>query len=144
MFERNERSEWERICAQAKPSEPRYSDHPLSLTLQRDKPKAKSRWRVRETDVSLSSAGQSGQNRKIMFYVYILQSINNPEHFYVGYTNDLKKRIKDHNSGFSIHTNKFKPWKIRSYFAFDTKEKAEKFEAYLKTGNGRIFSKKHV
>ena len=81
--------------------------------------------------------------KEVMFYVYILQSINNPEHFYVGYTNDLKKRIKDHNSGFSIHTNKFKPWKIRGYFAFDGKEKAEKFEAYLKTGNGRIFSKKY-
>jgi hypothetical protein len=28
-FERNEHSEWERICAQAKPSESRYSDHRL-------------------------------------------------------------------------------------------------------------------
>jgi len=78
-----------------------------------------------------------------MFYVYILRSINNPEHFYVGYTNDLKKRIKDHNSGVSIHTNKFRPWKIRGYLAFDCKEKAEKFETYLKTGNGRMFSKKY-
>ncbi|MDR1207231.1 MAG: GIY-YIG nuclease family protein [Rickettsiales bacterium] len=78
-----------------------------------------------------------------MFYVYILQSINNPEHFYVGYTIDLKKRIKDHNSGFSIHTNKFKPWNLYYYSAFNTQEKAEKFEAFLKSGNGRIFQKKH-
>ena len=78
-----------------------------------------------------------------MFYVYILQSMNEPEHFYMGYTNDLKKRLNDHNKGLSIHTNKFKPWKIKNYFAFDDKAKAESFEAFLKTGNGRIFAKKH-
>jgi len=78
-----------------------------------------------------------------MFYVYILQSIDYPEHFYIGYTDDLKKRLKEHNSGYSIHTNKFKPWNIRGYLAFDTKEKAENFEKFLKTGNGRIFQKKH-
>ena len=78
-----------------------------------------------------------------MFYVYILQSINSPDKFYIGYTDDLKKRLNDHNKGFSIHTNKFKPWKIKNYFAFDDKDKAEKFEIYLKSGNGRIFCKKY-
>ena len=79
----------------------------------------------------------------IMFYVYILQSTKNPERFYVGCTSDLKKRVQDHNSGYSTHTKKFAPWSIRSYVAFDTKEKAENFEKFLKTGNGRIFQKKH-
>ena len=77
-----------------------------------------------------------------MFYVYILQSVDAPEHFYVGYTGDLKKRLKDHNSGNSIHTNKFKPWGLRGYIAFDNEEKAKNFENFLKTGNGRIFQKK--
>ena len=76
-----------------------------------------------------------------MFYVYILQSIEQPEHFYVGYTDDLKRRFKQHNSGNSIHTNKFKPWELRGYIAFDSEEKAQKFEHFLKTGNGRIFQK---
>jgi predicted GIY-YIG superfamily endonuclease len=61
----------------------------------------------------------------------------------VGQTDDLKKRLNEHNKGCSIHTNKFKPWKIKNYFAFENRDKAEKFEAYLKTGNGRLFSKKH-
>ena len=78
-----------------------------------------------------------------MYYVYILQSINNPDRFYIGFTNDLKKRIQQHNSGENIHTNKFKPWNIKNYFAFDDKNKAQKFEEYLKTGNGRIFCRKH-
>jgi predicted GIY-YIG superfamily endonuclease len=77
-----------------------------------------------------------------MFYVYILQSINYPERFYVGCTSDLKKRIKEHNLGYSTHTNKFRPWNIRGYIAFDTQEKAKHFENFLKTGNGRIFQKR--
>ncbi|MDH5722250.1 MAG: GIY-YIG nuclease family protein [Alphaproteobacteria bacterium] len=77
-----------------------------------------------------------------MFYVYILQSINTPEHFYTGLTVDLEKRVDKHNSGKSIHTNKFKPWKIRTYMVFDEKERAEKFEKYLKTSSGRAFAKK--
>ncbi len=77
-----------------------------------------------------------------MFYVYILQSTNFQEHFYVGYTADLKKRLQEHNDGRSVHTNKFRPWCLCGYVAFDSEEKAQKFEKYLKTGNGRIFQKK--
>jgi putative endonuclease len=49
----------------------------------------------------------------------------------------------EHNFGKSTHTNKFLPWKIKNYIAFEGQEKAEKFEKYLKSGNGRIFTKKH-
>ena len=78
-----------------------------------------------------------------MFYVYILQSVNFPEHFYVGCTSDLKRRFKEHNDGKSLHTGKFKPWKLRGYMAFDSEEKAQIFEIFLKTGNGRLFQKKY-
>ena len=77
-----------------------------------------------------------------MFFVYVLQSINFPERFYVGCTSDLQRRLKEHNKGNSVHTNKFKPWCLRAYVAFDGEEKAEKFEKFLKTGNGRNFQKK--
>ena len=77
-----------------------------------------------------------------MYYTYILQSINFPECFYVGYTNDLKRRLEQHNSGGSVHTNKFKPWRLRGYVGFDTEEKVQQFELFLKSGNGRIFQKK--
>jgi predicted GIY-YIG superfamily endonuclease len=79
-----------------------------------------------------------------MVYVYILQSIHQPEHVYVGYTDNLKLRFYEHNSGKARYTNMYKPWKIKSYFAFDTKEKAEKFENYLKTHAGRDFQKKYL
>ncbi len=79
-----------------------------------------------------------------MYYVYIIQSINCPEQHYVGYSEDLKSRIQDHNSGNSIHTAKFKPWKLMAYFAFIEKSTAQEFEYYLKTGSGRAFLKKHL
>ncbi len=78
-----------------------------------------------------------------MFYVYILESINFPDKFYVGYTQDLKKRLHDHNVGYSIHTDKFRPWRVRTYIAVDSQEKAEKLEGYFKSHSGRIFQKKY-
>lgn len=79
-----------------------------------------------------------------MKYVYILESEIDPEKFYVGCTTDLVRRLKEHNAGHSIHTNKYKPWKIKTYVAFSDYEKADAFEAFLKTGNGRIFAKKRL
>ena len=78
-----------------------------------------------------------------MFYVYLLKSISNPEQRYIGQTDDLKKRLKDHNSGYSIHTAKYKPWKLVNYFAFSSKQAALDFEKYLKSGSGYVFSKRH-
>jgi predicted GIY-YIG superfamily endonuclease len=78
-----------------------------------------------------------------MKYVYMLRSINFPERYYVGSAFDLKKRFSDHNKGQSAHTKKFLPWKLVGYIAFSDREKADKFEAYLKTSSGRTFAKRH-
>jgi len=78
-----------------------------------------------------------------MKYVYILQSEIEPDRYYTGVTTDLKRRYKEHNDGESIHTNKYRPWKLKTYIAFSDELKAEEFEAFLKTGNGRAFVKKH-
>lgn len=80
----------------------------------------------------------------IVKYVYILQSEIDPERYYTGSTTDLKRRYKEHNNGQSIHTNKFKPWKLKAYIAFDDENKADAFEMFLKTGNGRAFIKKRL
>jgi len=79
-----------------------------------------------------------------LHYVYILRSVENPKQIYIGSTNDLRKRLAQHNAGKSIHTNKFKPWIIETYFAFSTLEIAENFEKYLKTGSGRAFAARHL
>ncbi len=78
-----------------------------------------------------------------MYYVYVLKSENN-EAIYTGYTRNLKTRLREHNSGKSTHTNKYKPWKILVYFAFENEKSARNFEKYLKTGSGIAFARKHL
>ncbi len=78
-----------------------------------------------------------------MFYVYILRSTVETDRMYVGYTNDLELRLKDHNYGKSAHTKKYAPWKLMTCISFDSSEKATAFEKYLKSGSGRSFAKRH-
>lgn len=87
----------------------------------------------------MNAVNESG---RLMFYVYILQSVDSPERFYVGCTNDLKRRMKEHNDGKSLYTKKFRPWTLHGHMAFDSEEKAQRFEKFLKSGNGRIFQRK--
>lgn len=77
-----------------------------------------------------------------MHYVYLIKSKNFPEQRYVGLTDDLNKRLNDHNSGFSFHTSKYAPWELINYFAFVTREGAAEFEKYMKTGSGQAFANK--
>jgi predicted GIY-YIG superfamily endonuclease len=77
-----------------------------------------------------------------MRYVYILESVDSL-HFYVGMTNDLRARLSKHNAGEVPHTSKYRPWRLRTYIAFDDEHRAIAFEKYLKSGSGRAFAKKH-
>ena len=81
-----------------------------------------------------------------MKYVYLLQSKYDPERFYVGVTTDLKRRFEEHNTGCypCAHSLQYRPWKLRTYAAFDDPERADRFEQYLKTGIGRVLSKRHL
>lgn len=75
-----------------------------------------------------------------MFYVYILKSIS-CEKSYVGTTNDIIRRLGEHNSGKMAYTKKYKPWKIINVEKYDTLSEARKRESFLKTGAGRRFMK---
>ncbi len=79
-----------------------------------------------------------------MFYAYILQSLSSPDQLYHGHSSDLKQRLSDHNSGKCQHTSKSIPWKVRFYAAFETLERAQRFERYLKSGSGHAFAKRHL
>ncbi|MCX6857000.1 MAG: GIY-YIG nuclease family protein [Verrucomicrobia bacterium] len=79
-----------------------------------------------------------------MFYVYLLRSTDDPKRTYVGFTDDLRQRVKDHNEGKSTHTAKYRPWVIETYVAFSDRKQALDFERYLKTGSGIAFAKKRL
>lgn len=71
----------------------------------------------------------------MFYYVYILQSYKNKS-LYIGYTSDLKKRFKEHNSGESKATKPFYPYKLIFYEAFLNRVDAKDREEYLKSGWG--------
>jgi len=77
-------------------------------------------------------------------YVYILKSRSSPERYYVGYTTDLKARLRDHNRGHVRHTSKFIPWDINTAIAFTVVDRALAFERYLKSASGRAFSRRRL
>jgi predicted GIY-YIG superfamily endonuclease len=79
-----------------------------------------------------------------MTYVYILRSLEPPEHYYVGVTADLRARLQKHNSREVAHTSKFAPWEIKTYIAFADEKQAFAFEKYLKSPSGRAFAKKRL
>jgi putative endonuclease len=79
-----------------------------------------------------------------MKYVYFLQSIDHPDQNYVGLADDLRARLKVHNSGGSVHTAKYKPWRFVTYIGFSDETKAVAFERYMKSSSGRAFAKKRL
>ena len=76
-----------------------------------------------------------------MFTVYVLYS----EEFnrtYTGLTNDLERRLKEHNSKQNRSTKAYVPWKVIYKEEIETRIKAREREKYLKSGIGRDFIKK--
>jgi len=78
------------------------------------------------------------------FYVYILQSEKNGHSFYVGFTEDLRSRLKKHNAGAVPHTARLRPWRVKTAIAFTDPDRAIDFERYLKSPSGRAFAKKRL
>ncbi len=75
-----------------------------------------------------------------MYYVYVLKSLKS-KRFYIGMTNNLKRRLKEHNKGKTKSTKGYKPWELFYYENFHTIKKAREKELYLKSGIGREFIK---
>jgi putative endonuclease len=71
-----------------------------------------------------------------MYFVYVLKSINYKKS-YVGHTDDLLRRITEHNNGQSKFTSKFKPWKIIYNEKFESEVDAIFREKYYKSHAGR-------
>ena len=67
------------------------------------------------------------------YVVYlIITSAKNKTISYVGYTNDIEKRLKLHNSNKGAKFTKGKKWKLVYYEKYDSKSEAMKNEFKLK------------
>ncbi len=70
------------------------------------------------------------------FYVYVLRS-DSYDFIYVGYTENLKRRFAEHNSGQAISTKHYSPLKLIHYEAYKNMYDAKRREQYLKTSKGK-------
>lgn len=71
-----------------------------------------------------------------MYYVYLLQSKSDGK-IYTGYTNNLKRRVKQHISQEVHTTHRMKNIELIYYEAFTNKQDAKERERYLKTTQGK-------
>jgi putative endonuclease len=78
-----------------------------------------------------------------MHYVYVIQSSRDKK-FYVGSTNDLKRRVKQHNDGLVPATKRRRPLKLVYYEACISKNDAIRREKYLKTAWGKRYIKNRL
>ncbi len=69
----------------------------------------------------------------MLYYVYLIVSkVKNRTISYVGYTNNIKRRLKLHNNSKGAKFTKGKKWKLVYYKSFDNKILAMKEEYKLK------------
>ena len=68
-------------------------------------------------------------------FVYILQSKTRPARSYVGVTNNIQRRLRQHNGhlvGGARYTHSFRPWNMHSLFQLSTRHEALSLEWKIK------------
>jgi putative endonuclease len=78
-----------------------------------------------------------------MWFVYIIKS-KASEFIYIGSTNDLARRLQEHNDLKSQSTKSYAPFDIIAYVAVNSEIKARELEKYFKTGSGKAILKKRI
>ncbi|MGB2869784.1 MAG: GIY-YIG nuclease family protein [Bacteroidota bacterium] len=71
-----------------------------------------------------------------MYFVYVLRSLKDNKN-YTGSTENVAKRLKEHNAGKTESTRRRRPFELVYQEEFNTREEAEAREKYLKSGKGR-------
>ena len=73
-----------------------------------------------------------------MYSLYILYSIS-LDRYYVGYTNDLERRLSEHNRKKGKYTDNGIPWTIVYTEEFESKKMAMSRESYIKSKKSKAF-----
>lgn len=66
-----------------------------------------------------------------MYYVYLLQS-QKDEKYYIGQTENVEKRLQEHNSGLVSATKSRRPFRLVGYEKYETRDEARWREHNLK------------
>ena len=71
-----------------------------------------------------------------MYYIYVLHSLKDST-FYVGLTNNVQRRMAQHNHGYGSTTRPHAPYQLLLSEEFATRQEAHEREKYYKSGVGR-------
>ena len=77
------------------------------------------------------------------FFVYILYS-SKLDKFYIGHTNNLDRRIYEHNLGRENFTRKGVPWQVKFFRIYETKTEAAAEERRLKKCKSRKYLENYI
>ncbi|MCB0739842.1 MAG: GIY-YIG nuclease family protein [Chitinophagaceae bacterium] len=84
-------------------------------------------------------SGRIGRQLK-MIYVYAIRSLKR-NYIYVGMSNNIERRIKEHNNGMNRSTKAYKPFELIYKEEYYSRSEARIREKYLKSGIGKEFLK---
>ena len=76
-----------------------------------------------------------------MWYAYVLRSLKN-QRLYIGCTNDLQRRLAEHNRGKNRYARYAGPFQLVYSESYPERLEARRRELFLKTGKGREFLKR--
>ncbi|AKM84540.1 MAG: hypothetical protein VE98_C0001G0083 [candidate division Kazan bacterium GW2011_GWA1_50_15] len=75
-----------------------------------------------------------------MYYVYVLQSKTDRD-FYIGFIQDIKRRLYEHKVGKNVSTKSRGPWTLIYFEGFIDKFDALRRESYMKITKGHAMLK---
>ena len=81
----------------------------------------------------------------MLYYIYILRS-QSADKYYVGYTDNVERRLTEHNtSPRTTFTSKYRPWIICCCFEISPSRAEDmRAEKYIKRQKSRVFLKKLI
>lgn len=80
----------------------------------------------------------------MVYYVYVLEN-QDDKSFYIGFTDNLKRRLSEHQNKKGGRTTKLKAnWKLIYFEGYLMKEDVTGREKFLKSGSGRKYLKKQL
>ena len=80
----------------------------------------------------MQEVGGSNPLAPTLFYIYILYSCRTGR-YYVGSTQDVSRRLREHNAGKSLSTRAGIPWELRHAEGYATRAEAVRREAFVKS-----------
>lgn len=90
-----------------------------------------------------ATSQRRASSKSHMIHVYLIRSLKT-KYNYAGITNDLEKRLLQHNLGYNKSTKPFAPFETILVENYEDYKEARKREKFLKSGQGREWIRKSL